>query len=392
MFKAYKYRLYPNKERKNLIDQHIGSCRYIYNYMLDLKIEAYKKDKTSLSAYDLMKLRPDHEWLDNINKQSLNQAILNMDSAFKNFFKSGKGFPKFKAKNHSTQSYTVMKQGIKVDFDNNKIKLAKVKQPIRCKYSRIFEGKVKQATISKSKTNKYFISILVDIEKEVPKKLKVNRENSIGIDVGIKNYIATSRGEIVEGIRFLREKLKRIKVLQRRLRKKKKGSNNIRKEYDKLAKLHEQAVNMKRDFIHKLTSRIVHENQGAIVVEDLNILGMVKNRKLSLAIMDVSWGEFFHQLEYKYEWYGRTFVKIDRWYPSSKTCNKCKHVNRKLELKDRDWVCICSELLDRDINAGSNILDEGLRILLQSGEGISPVVLVEMSSLDESVKQEGSLI
>ena len=334
---------------------------------------------------DLMKCKPSLEWLKEINAQSLNQSILNMETAFKRFFKCGNGFPKFKSKNKSSSSYTLMSQGVKINFETNKVKLAKIKVPIKCKVSRIFEGKIKSATVSKSKTGKYFISILVETGKDEPTKNDVTLENSIGIDVGLKTFLVTSDGEIIENPRHLNKYLSRIKVLQKRLRNKKKGSNNLRKEYLKISKLYEKVSNQRKDFLHKLTTKIVHESQGAIIVEDLNIEGMLKNKKLSKAISDVSWAEFYRQLEYKCSWYRRTFTKVDRWFPSSKICNSCNYKNTDLELKDREWECKCGLILDRDLNAAKNILNEGLKKYTGLGK---PIVPVEMSSMEESRKQE----
>jgi len=400
VLKPYKYRIYPNKEQREIINSHIGVSRFVYNLALETKINAYDAG-LKLSEFDLnnqlTELKQDYTWIKEVNAQTLQQAVKNLNSAYQSFFKGG-GFPKFKSKTKSTKSYRVMSQGVKVDFGNGTIKLPKIKQPIRCKFDRTFKSDIRNVTISCSKTGKYFVSVLIKNKNEMLLKYKAKKENSIGIDVGLNHFLVTSTGEFIDNPRYLRGALDRIKVLQRRLRNKKKGSSNLRKAWLEIAKLYDKVSNQRKDFLHKLTTQIVADNQGAIIVEDLNIKGMSKNHKLALSIADASWSEFFRQLEYKCKWYGRVFIKIDRWYPSTKLCNGCGTKNTKLELKDREWTCVgCSEVLDRDLNASLNILDEGLKKynemcgnIYLTGLG-KPVVPVEMSSIDESMKQECSL-
>lgn len=409
MYKAYKYRLYPNKQQKKLLDKHFGSIRFIYNLALETKHSAYVSG-VNYTCFDLHKqlteLKKDLIWLKEINSQSLQQSITNLDTAYKNFFKNGSGFPKYKSK-HKKQSFQV-KQNIKIDFDNNKFFIPKFKEGIKCVYSRRFNGEIKQATVSKNKTGKYFVSILIDTKRIIPTKNEITNENTIGIDLGIKDFCIISNGDKIENNHFLKKSLDRIKVLQKRASKKQKGSNNRKKYNKKIAKEYEKLTNRRNDFYHKLSTKIVSENQGAIIVEDLNIKDMSSRCKpkqddngkytpngqsaksgLNKSLSDVSWGIFLNMLEYKCEWNGRTLHKIGRFEPSTKTCSECGHINHNLTLKDRKWTCHnCNTTHDRDINAAINIKKMGLISLIKNSGSERPVVPVEMSTLVESMKQE----
>jgi putative transposase len=357
--KSYRYRLYPNQAQATLLDKHFGCTRLIYNWALGEKIRVYQETGESLSRYKLQDQLPgmkqgEMPWLAEVNAQSLQAALINLDHAFMNFFKQRTKFPKFKKKNHR-QSFQVPQRG-QIDFENNKLIIPKFLEGIRCKVSRRFDGETKTFTISKTTTGNYFVSVLVETPDEIPPKRSIAADSTIGIDVGIKDFCTLSNGEKVENPKHLREELKRLKVLQRRASRKKKGSNNRKKAVQKVAKLHEKISNRRNDFLHKLTHRLTSENQAdSLAVEDLNVAGMMKNHCLAQAVADVSWSEFFRQLEYKAEWRGVNLLKIGRFEPSSRACT-CGTVNRELSLSDRKWTCkACGATHDRDILAAQNI-------------------------------------
>jgi len=357
MLKAFRYRMYPDEEQRKMFLKHLGACRFVYNLSLEQKIKAYETDKKTLTHFDLNKMLPElkseNDWLKEVNSQSLQQTNKNLDSAFKRFFREKKGFPKFKSRKNPVQSFSVP-QHYKVDFDNNYIKLPKIGL-VKTKFSRTFEGILKTATVSMTTTGKFFISILVDDGKEIPKKDPFGYAMTIGIDVGIKHFATLSDSIKIDNPKFLKSSLQRLKTLQRRLSRKKKGSNNRDKTRQKVALLNEHITNQRKDFLHKLTTKLVRENQ-AIAVETLNVAGMMKNHHLAQAIGDVSWYEFFRQLEYKCDRYGKTMLRIGRFEPSSKICSVCGQINHNLKLSDREWTCIgCGAFHDRDVNASINI-------------------------------------
>ena len=347
-----------------LINKHIGSCRWIYNYALEKKVKAYKKDKTRLGRFqiqsDLPKLKKQEQtmWLKEVNSQSLQAALEHMDNAFVRFFREKKGFPKFKSKHHPRKSFSVP-QGVKVDWENKSISIPKIKN-IKFALDRKPEGTIKSAVVSKTPTDKYFISVLVDTGIKPPKKHKVKPKTSIGVDLGVKDFLTTSDGEKINNPKYLKKHLFKIKKLQRRASKKTKGSQNRRKANLRVAKLHERIYNLRTDFLHKTSSKLISENQ-TICLEDLNVREMMKNHCLAQSIQDCSWSKFNEFLEYKAEWSGVNIVRIGRFEPSSKMCSKCGWINKGLKLSDRKWKCYkCRASHDRDINASQNILDYGL--------------------------------
>ena len=381
MLVAYKYRLYPEEEQREMFLKHFGACRFVYNWSLEQKINAYETDKTSLSCYDLNKLLPnlkkENEWLKEVNAQSLQQTQKHLDSAFTRFFREKKGFPKFKSRKNPVQSFSVP-QNYKVDFDNNRVRLPKIGW-IKTKLSKTFEGILKTATVSMTVTGKFFISILVEDERDNPRKEPFGHDTTIGIDVGVKHFATLSDGTKIDNPTFLKNNLQRLKVLQRRLSRKQKGSKNRDKARKKVALQHEKIANQRKDFLHKLTTKLVRENQ-AIAVETLNVSGMMKNHHLAQAIGDVSWYEFTRQLEYKCEWYGKTLLHIGRFEPSSKICNVCGSINHNLKLSDREWACTgYGALHDRDVNAAINIKKFALQdqnligVVAPGGTGVVPV-------------------
>jgi putative transposase len=357
MLKAYKFRMYPNKEQEELFLKHIGACRFTHNWALENKIKSYEAEGKSVSRFTLNKMLPDlkkkHEWLKEINSQSLQGATLNLDNAFTRFFREKKGFPKFKSKKNSVQSFSVP-QHYKVDFENNKIKIPKIGW-VKTKLHRRYEGIEKTATISKTSTGKFYISILVDDDKECPKKENFGENSTVGVDVGIKDFAILSNSEKINNPKHLKTSMQRLKVLQKRLSKKQKGSKNREKAKLAVARLHERISNQRNDFQHKLSSKIISENQ-AIALETLNVNGMLKNHCLAQHIGDASWSSFVTKLEYKAKWYGKTILHIGQFEPSTKICSVCGYYNKELTLANREWDCPdCKNKHDRDVNAAINI-------------------------------------
>lgn len=357
MLKAYKFRLNPTKDQKTLIEKHIGSCRFVYNWALAEKIETYEQTGKSISQFDLNKkittLKEEKTWLTEVNSQSLQGMTRNLESAFTKFFREKTGFPNFKSKKNPIQSFPIP-QHYTVDFENNTLKLPKI-GVVKAILHRKFEGSLKVATLSKSCTGKYYISILVDDGTVIPEKQEFITETTIGIDVGIKDFAVLSNGEKLENPKYLKASIKKLKALQRQVSRKVKGSNNRRKAINKLAKLHEKITNQRNDFQNKLSFKLISENQ-AIALETLNVDGMIKNHHLAQSISDASWSSFVTKLQYKAEWSGKTILRIGRFQPSSKVCNNCGYYNKDLTLKIREWTCPdCNAFHDRDVNAAINI-------------------------------------
>ncbi|MGB4202494.1 MAG: IS200/IS605 family element RNA-guided endonuclease TnpB, partial [Candidatus Methanoculleus thermohydrogenotrophicum] len=345
------------RSRFSLLMKHIHACRFVYNHSLEQKIRAYEQEGRKLSCFDLNNRLPafkeEHPWLKEVTSQSLQSANKNLDNAFTRFFREKKGFPKFKSKKNPVQSFQIP-QHYTVDFERHRIKLPKIGE-IKTVFHRVFTGKMKYATVSVTSTGKWFVSILVDDEKNEPEPAPVSLDTTLGIDVGLKDFATLSTGEKIENPRYLRNSLRRLKVLQRRVSRKVKGSKNREKAILKLARCHEKIANQRNDFLHKISFRVVSENQ-AIAVESLNVAGMQKNHCLAQSISDVSWSKFFTMLDYKCLKYGKTLLRIGRFDPSSKICNRCGYLNRDLKLSHREWVCPdCGTHHDRDINAAINI-------------------------------------
>jgi putative transposase len=357
MLRAYKYRIYPNKKQTSKINQHIGGCRFVYNWALENKIKFYETSKEKLSAYDLnymlKGLKAENPWLKEVNSQSLQQTNKNMESAFTRFFREKKGFPKFKSKKNPVQSFQIP-QHYTVDFEKQLIKLPKIGN-VKLVISRTFDGTPKNATISKTPTGKYFISILVEDGKELPEKQPFDENSTIGVDLGIKDSAILSNGNKFENPKFLKNSLQNLKVLSKKFSRKQKGSNNFKKAKLRLSRLHEKITNQRNDFQHKLSKKLVCENQ-AIALETLNICGMIKNHCLAQVIADAGWSGFVEKLTYKAEWFGKTILRIGRFEPSSKVCSVCGYYNRDLTLNIREWECPdCKTKHDRDVNAAINI-------------------------------------
>ena len=362
MLIAYRYRLDPSAQQAELLNKHFGSVRYVYNWALGIKNQAFQVESRTVSRFELDKqmtgLKTELEWLQEINSQCLQAALRNLDSAYTRFFREKKGFPRFKSKKDNRHSFSCP-QNVKVDFANQTIQLPKIGK-VRFVCSRTFEGTIKTVTVSKTPTGQVFASVLVETGVDAPVKSTPNQSTAVGIDVGLKAFATLSTGETIANPRFLKKSLKKLKRLSRQHSKKKKagppgGSANRDKSRIRLARQHERVTNQRNDFLHKTSTRIVRENQ-TVCVENLNICGMMKNHKLARAIADVSWGSFVSMLAYKCEWQGKNLVKIGRFEPSSRLCT-CGTINRELTLKVRVWRCSnCGTTHDRDILAANNIV------------------------------------
>jgi len=390
--KSYKFRLYPTEVQKVSLAKHFGSCRFVFNRFLHESKEKYLIEKTSLNYYDnastLTQLKKDENfsWLKEVNSQALQASIRNLDIAYRKFFTKQNKFPRFKSK-HDKQSFKVPQN---VELDGALLKIPKFKEGIKVKVHREIRGKILFATISKTPTDKYFVSVTCE-QSHIP---FTDTDSNVGIDTGISTLAVLSDGKKYENPRVLKSRLSKLKYNQRQLSKKEKGSNSRNRQRKQVALCHEKITNFRKDYLHKVSTEII-ENQGVVVVEDLNIKGIMGNHILAQAMSDVSLGEFYRQLEYKADWNNRSFVKIDRWFPSSKTCSSCNWVNQNLKLSDRKWKCeSCNQEHDRDENASKNILKQGLNILSSSAtESDSKQKQVEALSLDKSTKPEahGSL-
>ncbi len=350
MLKAFRYKISPNKQQAELLNKHIGSVRFLYNLALETKQVAYASQQVDLSRYDLQvqlkDLKNECEWLKEVNSQSLQVALMNLDAAYLRFFKGQGNFPNFKKKSKGG-SFNIPQNVI---LENGKLIIPKFKKGIDIILHRPVKGEIRQATISITPTGKYFASILCETNSAIPVKKPIIEKTTVGIDLGIKTFLVASDGKEFDNPKHLRNAMSKLKYVQSKYSKYKGKETKHR-----LAILHEKVANQRKDFLHKASSEII-KNHDSIAIEDLNIKGMVQNHKLALSISDAGWGTFVTMLEYKAEWYGKNILKIGTFEPSSKTCSCCGSINKELTLKDREWTCNgCGTLLSRDVNAAINI-------------------------------------
>lgn len=366
MLKGFQYRLYPTSEQQVLLNKHFGCVRFVYNWALETKNKAYVGERKSITCFDLVtqlpKLKEENEWLSEVNSQALQMAIRNLDNAYTNFFRRVKqgskevGFPKFKSRKNK-QSFQCP-QKVKIDFDSETISIIKVPN-IKAVYHRRFEGSVKTVTLSKTKSGKFFASVLVDTKDIAPAKPQIEEKTAIGIDLGLKDFAVLSNGEKIANQRFNEKARHKIAKLNRKMAKQKKMNGgkhtaNREKTRVKLARVYERIENQRKDWLHNLSTKIVRDNQ-TICLEDLAVQNMQHNHKLAGSIASVAWSIFVRMLTYKCEWYGKNLIQIGRFDPSSRICSVCGCYNDKLTLADRTWTCECGVVHDRDVNAANNI-------------------------------------
>ncbi|WP_018250250.1 IS200/IS605 family element RNA-guided endonuclease TnpB [Orenia marismortui] len=357
--KAYKFRIYPNQEQQELIDKTIGCSRFIYNeFLAKSKDNQYKS--YSKNSKELTQLKKEYTWLKEVDSIALQQSLKDLDKAFKNFFSGKYKFPKFKSKRKTRLSYRTQKfirpsGSTNIEIEENKIKLPKLSW-VRFAKSKEVTGKINNVTVSKSRAGKYYMSVNVSQVLETTIK---NNQGELGLDLGIKDFLTTSDGEHISNPRHLSKYQDKLAKLQRKLAKKKKFSNNWYKLKQKIAKVHSKIKNVRKDFLHKLSTRLTKEKQ-LLVIEDLNIKGMLKNSKLAKHISDCSWNKFTTMLEYKSKWYDCIVHKVNRFFASSQTCNICGIKNPKVkDLSVREWTCECGTTHNRDTNASLNLLKQG---------------------------------
>jgi putative transposase len=378
-YKAYKFRLCPTEEQSVLLSKHFGCVRFIYNHFLKEKQDHYLLNKNTLNyntcAGSLVKMKRDgFEWLKEINSQSLQSALMHLETAYGNFFKKRSSFPKFKSKKINYDSFTCPAS---VVVKSHVVQIPKFKEGIQFVKHREIKGRIKSATVSRTPTGKYYISILTEQEptKHLPKTNK-----SIGIDLGIKDFAITSEGHRYINPKFLYKFQRQLKTAQQHLSRKVKGSKSRERARLKVARIHEKITNSRNDMQHKVSMSLIRK-YDMIALEDLNVKGMVKNHCLAKAISDAAWSSFVTKLTYKAQWYGKEVIKINRFFPSSKTCIDCGHINQGLTLDVRNWTCVCGSRHDRDVNASKNILKRALVIQssgtddYRNGAGVRPKVV-----------------
>ena len=370
--KAYKFRIYPNKFQQNLITRTLGSCRFVFNRFLsesnDSLEKSGKRPSYSKCSKGLTTLKTEYPWLAEVDSTALQTALRHLDDGFDRFFKKQNDKPTFKSKKNPVQSYTSKFTNNNIRLEDGKIKLPKLGL-VRCKQSRPVPGRIISATVRKNSTGKYIVSLLVE---EQPPKPFEKTGSEVGIDLGLKDLLVLSNGEIVENIRSYKSLEKRLAKAQRAVSRKEKGSANYQKAKIKVAKIHERIANIRVDYLHKVTTNLV-KNHDLICLETLDVKGMQQDKNLAKSVADVSFSKLCELLEYKADWYGKTVQKVDRYFPSTQLCSSCGHRNPDLkDLSIRTWVCHeCNEKHDRDFNASLNLLAEGRRLRTVGTTGIA---------------------
>ena len=395
MLRAYKYRIYPTDEQKVLFAKTFGCCRFVYNWALNLKIEAYKLEKKSVAYKEVQdrmvnELKKDNQWLTEVNSQALLNSIRNLDTAYKNFFRDthAVGFPRFKSRKNR-QSFQCP-QHCSVDFGKGTVSIPKAKD-IPAVLHRRFKGTVKTVTVSMTPSGKYFASVLVDTAIQELPVSPIQGDTALGIDLGIKSLAVCSDGRTFDNPKNLQHSLDRLALLQKRLSRKQKGSANRNKARIRVARLQEHIANCRKDNLHKITHVLTHDSQvRTLCMENLNVKGMQSNHHLAQAVGDASFGMFLTMLEYKCRWSGVNLVKIDRFAPSSKTCGQCGYVYKGLKLSERSWTCSeCGTHHDRDFNAACNIKEFGLKALPTERGKVKPVDCPTVDDRPRVLKNRG---
>lgn len=361
--RAYKYRFYPTAEQENLLRRTLGCVRLVYNQALATRTEAWYKRQERMgysqtsSLLTSWKKLPELDFLNEVSCVPLQQGLRHLQKAFGNFWAKQAKYPRFKKKRHGG-SAEFTRSAFK--WRDGKLFLAKCSEPLKIVWSRFLPQDTEPSTVTVrlDPSGRWFVSLLID-DKTV--KPLPRQETALGLDAGITSLVTTSTGEKINNPKHFNLKYKKLKAAQKVLSRRVKGSNNYQKAVLAVAKIHAQIKDARIDFLHKLTTRLVSENQ-VIAVEDLGVRNLVKNRKLARSISDAGWGELVRQLTYKAQWYGRELIKIDRWFPSSKRCGSCGYIVDKLPLSVREWTCQCGAIHDRDINAAQNILAAGLAV------------------------------
>ena len=385
--KSYRFKIFPTREQEILLAKHFGCCRFVFNRFLEQRQQAYQTEKESLNYYDnakaltALKKEEEYVWLKDTNSQSLQASLKDLENSYQRFFKKQNKFPRFKSR-YEPQSFTIPQN---VSVEDGKLIIPKFREGIKIKLHREYEGRICFATLSKSATGTYHISLACETQHQAYEKT----HKAVGIDTGIKDLAVLSNGITYSNQKSLHKNLKKLQYEGRQLSKKQKGSGSRNKQRLKLAKAHQKTAAIRNDYLQKVTTEIV-KNHDVILIEDLAVKNLMKNHCLARAMSDVSLGTFYRMLEYKSDWNDRELIKIDRFFPSSKTCSTCGWIKQDLELKHRKWQCeYCDEIHDRDYNAARNILMQGLR--KRSGLGTNSdekQKWVEALSLDKSVKPE----